>query len=223
MVLQIPGVLNPEELKRLRGELAGAPFEDGGATAGHAAREVKRNRQLAQNCEAARRCSGVVLQALQRNPVFFSAALPRHIHGPLFNRYGPGETYGDHVDNALMGMPAAVRSDLSATLFLSAPEDYEGGELVVQEGGAPQGFRLPAGSLVIYPATSMHRVQPVRRGERLAAVFWVQSLVRDDARRRLLFELDVSLGGLRQKLPTAPEITSLTAVYHNLLRQWAEV
>ena len=222
MVLQIPGVLNPEELQRLRAELAAAPFEDGGATAGHAARQVKRNRQLAPDCEPARRCAATVLQALQRNPLFFSAALPHRIHGPMFNRYEPGETYGDHVDNALMGMPAAVRSDLSATLFLSAPEDYEGGELVVQEGGGPQGFRLPAGNLVLYAATSMHRVQPVRRGQRLAAVFWVQSLVRDEMRRRLLFELDVSLGGLRQKLPSAPEITALTAVYHNLLRQWAE-
>ena len=222
MVLQIPGVLNPEELERVRAELAGAAFVDGAATAGYAARQVKRNRQLARDSESARSCAALVLQALQRNPLFFSAALPHRIHRPLFNRDEPGETYGDHVDNALMGAPAAVRSDVSATLFLSAPEDYEGGELVVQDSGSAQGFKLTAGHLIVYASTSMHRVQPVRRGQRLAAVLWVQSLVRDEIRRRLLFELDVSLGGLRQKLPSAPEVTTLTAVYHNLLRQWAE-
>lgn len=219
MILQIPGILNQEELAALRAELAQAKFEDGVATAGQLAREVKRNLQIPQASEAGRRCAAIVVSALQRSPIFFSAALPHRLHGPLFNRYEPGMTYGEHVDNALMGAPAMVRSDVSATLFLSDPQDYEGGELVVQDG---QGLKLAAGCIVLYPATGAHRVAPVRRGARLAGVLWIQSLVRDAMRRRLLFELDVSLGALREKLPGAAELTALAAVYHNLLRQWAE-
>jgi PKHD-type hydroxylase len=221
LILQIPGILNQTELDTLRAELGRARFEDGAATAGYAAREVKRNLQVPQDSEIGRKCAPIVVQALQRNPIFFSAALPHRLHGPVFNRYEPGMTYGEHVDNALMGMPATVRTDVSATLFLSAPQDYDGGELVVQESGG-EGLKLAAGSIVIYPSTSAHRVLPVRRGARLAAVLWIQSLVRDDMQRRLLFELDVSLGALREKLPAAAELATLTAIYHNLLRQWAE-
>lgn len=221
MVLQIPDVLNAEELGRLRGELAQAVFESGATTAGYAARAVKHNLQLAPDSEAGRRCAALVMQALQRSPLFFSAVLPHRMHGPLFNLYQPGMTYGEHIDNAIMGAPTAVRTDVSATLFLSAPEDYEGGELVVH-GAAPQGLKFPAGSVAVYASSRLHQVQPVRRGRRFAAVLWVQSLVRDEMRRSLLFELDVSLGALRQRLPDAPEVGRLTAVYHNLLRQWAD-
>jgi PKHD-type hydroxylase len=219
LILQIPAILSDEELSALRAELARASFEDGAATAGHFARDVKRNLQVPQNSEAGRKCAAMVVNALQRNPVFFSAALPNRLHGPLFNRYEPGMTYGEHVDNALMGTPTAVRSDVSATLFLSSPTDYDGGELIVQDG---QAIKLAAGAIVLYPATSAHRVEPVRRGVRLAAVLWIQSIVRDAMRRRLLFELDVSLGALREKLPGAPEVNTLAGVYHNLLREWAE-
>ena len=222
MILQIPGVLNQGELETLRAELRRASFEDGAATAGPVAREVKRNLQVAQGSEAGRRCAPIVLEALRRSAIFFSAALPLRVHGPVFNRYDPGMTYGEHVDNALMGSPNPVRTDLSATLFLCAPEEYEGGELTVQDSLGAHRVRLAAGSMVLYPGNSVHQVAPVSRGSRLAAVLWIQSLVRDETQRRLLFELDVSLGGLREKLPGSSEFGTLTGVYHNLLRLWSE-
>ena len=222
MILQIPGVLNQAEIETLRAELRRATFEDGTATAGPIAREVKRNLQVVQGSEAQRKCGPIVLEALRRNPVFFSAALPLRLHGPLFNRYEPGMTYGEHVDNALMGAVAPVRADLSATLFLSAPEEYDGGELTVHDNFGAHRVKLGAGALVLYPGNTVHEVTPISRGARLAAVLWVQSMVRDEAQRRILFELDLALGGLRQKLPAAGEINALTATYHNLLRLWSE-
>jgi PKHD-type hydroxylase len=222
MLLQIPGILSSGELESLRAELGRATFEDGAATAGSGARGAKVNLQLRPESDAARRCAGVVLEALRRNPIFFSAALPHRVHGPLFSRYDPGMTYGEHIDNAVMGTPAAVRTDVSATVFLSAPEDYDGGELAVQDSLGAHRVKLAAGSAVVYPSSSVHRVEPVTRGSRLAAVLWVQSLVRDEARRRVLFELDLAVGSLRQKAPQTPEIQALSAVYHNLLRMWAE-
>jgi PKHD-type hydroxylase len=223
MLLQIPGVLSPGELESLRGELRGASFDDGAATAGSMARNVKRNLQLAADSPIAKKCAAVVLDALRRSPVFFSAALPHRIQGPAFNRYDPGMTYGDHVDNALMGTPAPLRSDVAATLFLSEPKDYDGGELVVHDRFGAHRVKLAAGSIVVYPASSTHRVEPIHRGSRLAAVLWIQSLVRDAARRQALFELDFTIGALREKAPAvAGEITALTALYHNLLRMWAE-
>ena len=223
MLLQIPGILGPGELETLRAELRGEGFEDGAGTAGSMARTVKRNLQLAAESPAAKKCAPMVLEALQRNPVFFSAALPQRIQGPVFNRYDPGMTYGDHVDNALMGMPAPVRSDVAATLFLSDLKDYDGGELVVHDRFGAQRVKLPAGSIVVYPASSTHRVEPIGRGSRLAAVMWIQSFVRDAAQRQTLFELDLTIGALREKAPSAAgEITTLTALYHNLLRMWSE-
>lgn len=222
MILQIPRVLNPGEIASLRTELLRAAFEDGAATAGPIAREVKRNLQVAQGSEAQRKCAPIVHEALRRSPVFFSAALPLRLHGPLFNRYEPGMTYGEHVDNALMGTAIPVRADLSATLFLSAPEEYDGGELTVHDSFGAHRVKLAAGDMVLYPGNTVHEVTPLSRGTRLAAVLWVQSMVRDETQRRILFELDLALGGLRQKLPAAGEINALTATYHNLLRLWSE-
>jgi PKHD-type hydroxylase len=222
VILQIPQVLSGSEVSMLRAQLAAAAFEDGAGTAGYLARDVKRNLQARQDSEAARSCAATVVQSLQRSALFFSAALPHRLHGPVFNRYEVGMTYGEHVDNALMGASAEVRADISATLFLSQPDEYEGGELTIQDGGVRQTVKLAAGDLFIYPATSMHRVEPVLRGARYAAVLWIQSRVRDTMRRRLLFDLDVALGALRQRIPQAGELVSLAAVYHNLLRQWAE-
>ena len=221
MLLQIPAILEAQELKMLREELARARFEDGAATAGFAARDVKRNLQLPAGSASVHKCAPVVLAALQRSALFFSAALPHRLHGPAFNRYDPGMTYGEHMDNAIMGAPA-IRADVAATLFISPPEEYDGGELVVHDSFGAHGVKLPAGSIVVYPASSVHHVEPVTRGTRLAAVLWVQSLVRDEARRRVLFDLDLALGALRQKLPEGAEVMNLTAAYHNLLRMWAE-
>jgi PKHD-type hydroxylase len=222
LILQIPGVLNRNELDALQGELRRASFEDGGATAGPVAREVKRNLQVPMGSEAGRKCAPIVLEALRRSAIFFSAALPLRVHGPVFNRYDAGMTYGEHVDNALMGSTNPVRTDLAATLFLSAPEDYDGGELTVQDSLGAHSVKLAAGSMVLYPGHSVHHVTPIGRGSRLAAVLWIQSLVRDDQQRRLLFELDVCLGSLREKMPGSPEFASLTAIYHNMLRLWSE-
>lgn len=222
MLLQIPGVLNQGEVDALRTELARAGFEDGAATAGFVAREAKRNLQVPQNSETARGCGAAVLEALRRNATFYSAALPHRVHGPVFNRYDPGMTYGEHVDNAVMGGAVSVRTDLAATLFLSAPEDYEGGELTVHDSFGAHRVKLPAGSMILYAGSSVHHVEPVRRGSRLAAVLWIQSMVRDQERRLALFELDMSLGALRPHLPDAPELAALTKLYHNLLRMWAE-
>jgi PKHD-type hydroxylase len=222
MLLQIPGVLKPEELASLRGMLAGAAFEDGGATAGFAAREVKRNLQVPQNSDIGRKCAPIVVDALKRNAVFFSAALPHRIHGPIFNRYDTGMTYGEHVDNALMGSPATVRSDVAATLFLTAPEDYDGGELTVHDSYGAHRIKLAAGNMIVYPATSRHRVEPITRGSRVSAVMWIQSLVRDEMQRRMLFEMDVAIGSLRKQAGTEKEVATLTSVYHNLIRSWSE-
>lgn len=215
-------MLNQGELETLRAELRSARFEDGAATAGPLAREVKRNLQLAQSSDASRKCAPMVLEALRRNATFFSASLPLRVHGPVFNRYEPGMTYGEHVDNALMGTVNTVRADLSATLFLSAPAEYEGGELVVHDSFGAHRVKLAAGSMVLYPGNTVHEVTPISRGIRLAAILWIQGLVRDEAQRRILFELDLALGALRQKLPAAPEVNALTATYHNLLRLWSE-
>jgi PKHD-type hydroxylase len=222
LLLQIPGVLNPSEVDALRRELSSAPFEDGAVTAGPAARDVKRNLQVKQNSDAAKRCGAIVHEGLRRSSLFYSAALPLRVHGPLFNRYDTGMTYGEHTDNAIMGASVSVRSDLAATLFLSPPEEYDGGELTVHDSFGAHRVKLPAGSLILYAASSHHQVEPVTRGSRQAAVIWVQSMVRDQTRRLALFELDVSLGALRQREPGAPELATLTGLYHNLLRMWAE-
>lgn len=222
MLLQIPNVLNAEELASLRGLLATATFEDGGATAGFAAREVKKNLQVPMKSEDGRKGAATVNAALRRSAMFFSAVLPHRIHGPIFNRYDVGMTYGEHVDNALMGAPTTVRSDVSATLFLTPPEDYDGGELTVHDSYGAHRIKLAAGNMIVYPATSRHRVEPITRGSRVSVVMWIQSMVRDEMHRRLLFEMDIAIGSLRKLAGAEKEVATLTSVYHNLVRQWSE-
>jgi PKHD-type hydroxylase len=222
MLLQVPNVLGSTEVASIRRSLEGAQFTDGRDTAGPGAREVKRNVQLPMDAAVSKTCAAIVLEALRRNPIFFAGALPCRIQGPSFNRYDIGMTYGDHVDNAVMQSTPLVRSDLAATLFLSDKADYDGGELAVNDTYGAHKIKLDAGSMILYPAGSIHHVEPVTRGSRLAAVLWIQSMVRDDARRRLLVELDITIGGLRQKTGTSAEVTTLTSIYHNLLRMWAE-
>lgn len=227
MMLQIPDVLTADQVAHCRAVLDAADWIDGNATSGFQAAMAKNNQQLPQDAAAAREVGALIVQALQANPLFVSAALPRTILPPLFNRYGEGMGFGDHVDNAIRRDPSTglpLRTDLSATLFLTDPDAYDGGELVVEDAFGSHIVKLPAGGLILYPASSLHRVTPVTRGVRTASFFWIQSLVRDDARRGLLLDMDVAI----QRLSTAvgsvdPSVLSLTGTYHNLLRMWAEV
>ena len=225
MLLQIPDILGADELRAVRTQLAGARWFDGRETAGTQARQVKHNEQLDPQGEPARSLQALVLAAVQRHPVFFSAALPKRVLPPMFNRYaGEANHYGDHVDQAIRYPSGGerMRTDLSCTLFLCDPADYDGGELVIDDPFGPRRVKLPAGHLVLYPGTSVHRVEPVTRGARLASFFWVESLVRSDERRRLLFDLDMNLMRLRQRIGDCDETVALTGTYHNLLRQWAD-
>jgi PKHD-type hydroxylase len=222
MLLQIPGVLNKEQLETVMRELGQGAYEDGRASAGLIARDVKHNLQVKRDAEAAKRCAPLILEALRRNTAFYSVALPHRIHGPIFNRYDIGMTYGSHVDNAIMGgEQIPVRSDVSATLFLSPPDTYEGGELILQEHQSERRIKLAAGSMVVYSSTNVHRVEPVKRGSRIAAVFWIQSLVREESKREILHDLNEILSGLRDKL-SGNEQMALASIYSNLMRQWAE-
>jgi len=225
MLLTIPALLTPEELAHAHTVLTEAEWIDGKDSAGHHSTLVKHNRQLAEDSPAAITLGKLVLQALPRCQDFSRAALPARVFPPMFNRYEVGMGYGNHVDGAIRHCPGGVgRTDISATLFLSDPQSYDGGELVIESPLGNQRMKLPAGDLVLYPTGSLHRVEPVTRGVRLASFFWVQSLVRDDGHRTLLYDMDLALGGLRQRgLAGAPETVMLTGVYHNLLRQWAEV
>lgn len=226
MLLHLKNLLTPEELKTAQALLGPqAPWVDGRSSAGVQALAQKSNQQLSQDSEASQRLRPLILGALQRDPLFFSAALPRKIFNPLFNRYG-GESnhYGPHVDGAVLHSKAGqewVRSDLSCTVFLTDPQDYDGGELLVQDTYGSRGVKLAAGDAVLYPGTSVHQVTPVTRGYRVASFFWIESMVRADEQRRLLFDLDMNLLKLRSQLGETPETTALTGVYHNLLRQWA--
>jgi len=226
MLLHLRQVLTPEEVARARALLAQAPWRDGAATAGLQAVQVKRNQQLAQDSEQARSLQALVLGGLNRHAEFFSAALPKKIFNPLFNRYtGDANHYGRHVDAAVMHSRAdgqRVRSDLSCTLFLSDPQDYEGGELEIVDTFGTQRVRLPAGDALLYPGTSVHEVRPVTRGARLASFFWIESMVRSDEQRRLLYEMDMSLVRLRAEQGESPAAVQLTGTYHNLLRMWAD-
>ena len=221
MLLQIPNVLAQEQVAGVMRELGQGAYEDGRASAGLFARDVKKNLQVRRDAEVAKKWAPMILEALNRNNTFYSVALPHRIHGPIFNRYDVGMTYGLHVDNAIMGEPAGVRSDVSATLFLSAPDTYDGGELVLMEHQSERRIKLPAGSMVVYASTNVHRVEPVRRGSRVAAIFWIQSLVRDESRREILYDLNEILAGLKDKLD-GNETMALASIYSNLMRQWAE-
>jgi PKHD-type hydroxylase len=225
MLLHIPEILTAEQLAECRTALAAAEWVDGRITAGHHSERVKNNRQVPERHPVARRLGDVILGALDRSALFLSAALPLKTVPPLFNRYEGGETYGNHVDGAVRpvpGTPHRVRTDLSATVFLSPPEDYDGGELVVDDTFGAHRVKLPAGSMILYPGSSLHRVEPVTRGVRLAAFFWIESMVRDDGRRRLLFDLDRSVQEIAGAMPASPAVAQLYNVYHNLLRQWAD-
>ncbi|MGD9952724.1 MAG: Fe2+-dependent dioxygenase [Burkholderiales bacterium] len=221
MLLVIPGVLKKEEVDAVMRELTQDAYEDGRKSAGLVAREVKNNLQARRDAEAVKKCAPLILEALRRNGTFYNAALPHRMHGPIFNRYDVGMTYGSHVDNAIMGDTNSVRSDVSATLFLAAPDTYDGGELVIQEHHGERKIKLPAGSMVVYASTNVHRVQPVTRGSRIAAIFWIQSLVREESKRDILFDFAEILMGVRQKLD-ANEQMALASIYSNLMRQWAE-
>lgn len=225
MLIPVEKVLTRDELAEFRARLDAAPWQDGLATAGTLARSVKRNLQLEDGSPLSTELGNEVLRRLQANSLFVSAALPRRIYPPKFNRYADGGTYGAHVDSALMQVPGTgltVRSDLSATLFLCDPDEYEGGELQIEGPFGVQSVRLPAGDMILYPSSSLHRVTPVTRGARIASFFWIESLVRDDAARALLFDLDRAIQGLTPALrPDDPHLLSLTGVYHNLLRRSA--
>ena len=215
-------------MKALRERLDAGPWADGNMTSGHQSATAKRNQQLPEDCAVAREVSALIVQALNANPMFVAAALPHTIFPPLFNRYQGGGEFGLHDDNAIRqsrdGGGVRIRSDLSATLFLSEPEEYDGGELLIEEMYGPQAIKLPAGDLVLYPSKSLHRVTPVTRGARVSSFMWMQSLVRDDADRETLFRLDVATQRVAtEKGPKDQAVIELTGVYHNLLRRWTEV
>ena len=224
MLLQIPGVLSPDQVARFRSVLDRAQWVDGNETSGHQSARAKHNEQVAETDPVARQLGEEILVALAASPLFMSAAVPKQVFPPLFNRYGPGMAFGNHVDNAIRAhgpTGVRIRTDLSATLFLAAPSEYDGGELLVEDTYGVQRVKLAAGDMVLYPATSLHRVEPITRGARVASFFWIQSLVREDAQRALLFDLDMSIVRLTQANPGEPALVPLTGVYHNLLRMWA--
>jgi PKHD-type hydroxylase len=227
MLICVPDVLNKAEVAEFRAAMDAADWEDGRATAGGQSAMVKKNEQLPPSSDIARQLGQAVIKALVANPLFVSAAIPKQIFPPLFNRYGVGQHFGVHVDNAVRGdqlTGARIRTDLSVTLFLSEPEEYDGGELIVEDYYGSHRVKLPAGHLVLYPATSLHAVTEVTRGVRVASFFWLQSMVRDGHARSLIFDLDTAIQGLVQRVGRDdPELVKLTGIYHNLIRCWAEV
>jgi len=226
MILAIPNVLSASQIAECRRLLEAADWTDGAATAGHQAGKVKDNMQIPATHPAARQVGEVIVKALQQNPLFMSAALPLHFLPPMFNRYTGGQNYGNHVDSSIRSIPGTghrIRTDLSCTLFFAEPSEYDGGELIVEDTYGPKSVKLPAGHMILYPGTSLHRVTPVTRGARLCSFFWIQSMIREDAKRALLFESDVAIQRLTIDHPGHASITQLTGVYHNLLRLWAEM
>ncbi len=226
MLLPIPEVLNAGQIAQARRILDQAEWVDGRVTAGHQSARAKDNLQLPEDHPAARELGEIIMAALGRNALFISAALPLRVFPPLFNRYQGGHSFGTHVDNAIRqvtGTPHRIRTDLSATLFLAEPAEYDGGELVVEDSYGVHNVKLPAGHMILYPSTSLHHVRPITRGVRLASFFWIQSMVRDDGERTLLFDLDMAIQRLGAGLPGEASTIPLTGVYHNLLRRWADV
>lgn len=230
MLIRIPEVLTPEQLTRARQILDQAEWVDGRVTAGHQSAQAKDNLQIPEGTAAWRELGEMILRALQQNSLFLSAALPLHVFPPLFNRYSGGQSFGTHVDNAIRqvpGSPHRIRTDISATLFFSDPDEYDGGELSIEDTYGVHRIKLPARHMVLYPATSLHHVTPVTRGARTCSFFWIQSMLRDDGQRSLVFDLDLAIQRLGRDLPDEPAAkqtaVQLTGVYHNLLRQWAEL
>ncbi len=226
MILAIPDVLTAEQVSACRAKLEAADWIDGKATAGHQGAHVKNNLQLAPENPVAREVGQFILQALGRNPLFMSAALPLHILPPMFNRYSGGQNFGTHVDGSIRAIPGTghrLRTDLSCTLFFAGPEEYDGGELIIEDTYGIKSVKLPAGHRILYPSTSLHRVEPVTRGTRLCSFFWLQSMIRRDTHRTLLFEMDTAIQRFGTENATHPSVVQLTGVYHNLLREWAEM
>lgn len=226
MLISIPDVLTPEQVAQARQLLDKAEWVDGRVTAGHQSTRTKDNLQIPEGHPVAQQLGEMILAALGKNPLFLSAALPLRVFPPLFNRYQGGQSFGTHVDNAIRqvpGTPHRIRTDLSATLFFAAPEEYDGGELCVEDTYGVKSVKLPPGHMVLYPSTSLHHVRPVTRGARVCSFFWLQSMIRDDGHRSLLFDLDLAIQRLNRDHPDHPSAVQLTGVYHNLLRQWAEL
>lgn len=226
MLLHIPQVLDARQVAEIRGRLDAAEWVDGRETVGAQGAQVKRNEQLPDASPLRAELGNMVLAALNRSPLFFAAALPLKILPPRFNRYAGGGQYGFHIDGSVMraGAEQQLRSDVSCTVFLNEPEDYDGGELIVSDTYGGHEVKLPAGDAIVYPSSSLHRVMPVTRGMRVASFFWIQSMVRDDGARALLFDLDAAIQHLGARVGQGdPQIVSLTGIYHNLLRRWAEV
>lgn len=226
MLISIPDVLNAEQVVQARQILDRADWVDGRVTAGPQSARAKDNQQLPEDSPAARELGQMILGALQRNPLFITAALPLQVFPPLFNRYQGGHSFGTHVDNAIRqvpGTPHRIRTDLSATLFFTGPDEYDGGELVVEDTYGVHSVKLPPGHMVLYPSTSLHHVRPVTRGARICSFFWIQSMIREDAARTLLFDLDSSIQSISRDLPDHPSAVQLTGIYHNLVRRWAEL
>lgn len=226
MLIQVPEVLTAEQIERFRDMLDATDWVDGKVTAGHQSAQVKDNMQLSETNPVAIEIGKEILTALNRNPVFVSAALPRKIFPPLFNRYAGGQSFGNHVDNSVRRINSTgeyVRTDLSMTLFLSEPNEYDGGELVIEDTYGSKSVKLPAGDAILYPSTSLHHVRPVTRGARVCSFFWLQSMVRSDDQRALLLSLDVAIQKLNRDVPNHESVVELTGVYHNLLRQWVEL
>ena len=225
MMYHIPGVLNADEVAQFRAQLDQAPWVDGRATVGNQGAQVKNNQQVDTQSPLYASLQAAVLQAVNQHALFFAAALPRLISSPLFNRYQQQETYGFHVDGAVRSHPQSgwMRTDLSATLFLSDPDSYEGGELVVNATYGQHSVKLPAGELVLYPSSSLHCVTPVTAGVRVASFMWIQSMIRDDKKRGMLFDLDRNIQALRARHGESDEVLSLLNLYHNLLREWSEI
>lgn len=226
MLIAVPDLLSATELAEIRAIIDAAEWIDGNATSGHQAALAKNNEQLAEDGDAAKKAGRLILEALGRSPIFFASALPLRIYPPLFNRYGAGQEFDTHVDNAIRikrGSDFRIRSDLSITVFLEGPEDYDGGELLVEDHYGVQRVKLPAGHAVIYPSSSLHRVTPITRGRRVASFFWLQSMVRGAEERRTLFDLDRAVQRLTGELGGKDRsVIELTGVYHNLLRLWAD-
>ena len=226
MMLHIPGVLTPEQVKHFRQRLASAEWIDGRASVGSQGAQVKRNRQIAEGTPLALELGDIIIKALAKNPLFYSAVLPLKILPPYFNSYAGGETYGLHIDGAIRHMAGStdvMRSDVSTTVFLSDPDEYEGGELTVMDNYGAHEVKLPAGDAIVYPASSVHRVNPVTAGERVASFLWTQSMVRDDWKRTMLFELDQNIQKLRGTHGDDEATVGLAGHYHNLLRMWADL